>query len=397
MRIAILTSGILPVPAVQGGAVENLVDFYLEYNNEHHLHDMTVYSVWHPDVVKHPALKSSVNHYHYIRTEGVIAKLGKLVYRCFHRRDEYYHYTIEYYLEQALRHIKKQNYDLVVLENRPGYALKMIGNTYTRLVYHLHNDILNNTTNCYQTVYQAATLILVVSDYIRKRVLTILPEDKKTQVVFNGINLSAFSCGKTICRNSIGVNPNDFLLVFSGRVTVEKGLMELVEAMRLLTYSPDIKLLILGSSFYGNTEHEDEFVMMLQEKSKSLGDRIIFTGFIPYGQMPAYLHLADLAVLPSVWEEPFGLTCVEAMAAGLPVVTTNRGAIPEVVDENCAVMLELGEQFVENLAAAILNLYQHPDKRMQMAKASVQRAQLFDKEIYAKKFFDAIESIDEPC
>ena len=45
MRIAILTSGILPVPAVQGGAVENLVDFYLEYNDRHRLHDITVYSI----------------------------------------------------------------------------------------------------------------------------------------------------------------------------------------------------------------------------------------------------------------------------------------------------------------------------------------------------------------
>lgn len=45
MRIAILTSGILPVPAVQGGSVENLIDYYLEYNNQHSLHDISVYSV----------------------------------------------------------------------------------------------------------------------------------------------------------------------------------------------------------------------------------------------------------------------------------------------------------------------------------------------------------------
>lgn len=45
MRIAILTSGILPIPAVLGGAVENLIDYYLEYNNQHSLHDISVYSV----------------------------------------------------------------------------------------------------------------------------------------------------------------------------------------------------------------------------------------------------------------------------------------------------------------------------------------------------------------
>ena len=45
MKIAILTSGILPVPAVLGGAVENLIDFYLEYNERHQLHDITIYII----------------------------------------------------------------------------------------------------------------------------------------------------------------------------------------------------------------------------------------------------------------------------------------------------------------------------------------------------------------
>ena len=71
MKIAILTSGILPVPAVQGGAVENLVDFYLEYNDKHRLHDITVYSVWHPD------LKSEVNHYKYIKVNNLLAQLKR--------------------------------------------------------------------------------------------------------------------------------------------------------------------------------------------------------------------------------------------------------------------------------------------------------------------------------
>ena len=49
MKIAILTSGILPVPAVQGGAVENLIDYCLEYNERHSLHEIMVFSVNHPN------------------------------------------------------------------------------------------------------------------------------------------------------------------------------------------------------------------------------------------------------------------------------------------------------------------------------------------------------------
>ena len=75
MKIAILTSGVLPIPSVQGGAVENLIDFCLEYNDRHQLHDITVYSIYNPEVKNHPASNSIVNHYRYIKTNGNIAKI----------------------------------------------------------------------------------------------------------------------------------------------------------------------------------------------------------------------------------------------------------------------------------------------------------------------------------
>ena len=81
MKIAILTSGILPVPAVQGGTVEILIDYYLKYNDQHRLHDITVYSVWHSDVKKYPILKSNVNHYKYIKVTGWLQDLYHTI-RC---------------------------------------------------------------------------------------------------------------------------------------------------------------------------------------------------------------------------------------------------------------------------------------------------------------------------
>ena len=101
MKIAILTSGILPVPAVQGGAVENLVDFYLEYNERHRLHDITVYSVWHPAVEHHPALQSEVNHYRYVKVDTPWAKMKKRLHKWTHA-EGYYHYTIEYFLNEVV-------------------------------------------------------------------------------------------------------------------------------------------------------------------------------------------------------------------------------------------------------------------------------------------------------
>ena len=149
--------------------------------------------------------------------------------------------------------------------------------------------------------------------------------------------------------------------------------------------------MILGGTFYGNAINEDEFVRSLKVKAESIKRKLHFTGFIPYEDVPNYLRIADIAVLPSMWEEPFGLTIVEAMAAGLPLVTTRSGGIPEIC-EGVATIVEK-ENVVNNLKEAILDLYHHPEKRRQMAAAALERAKMFDKESYAKNFFAAIESL----
>jgi glycosyltransferase involved in cell wall biosynthesis len=83
----------------------------------------------------------------------------------------------------------------------------------------------------------------------------------------------------------------------------------------------------------------------------------------------------------------------EAQAAGLPIITTKRGGILEVVSKQNAILLDTDEHFIKNLAAAILELYEHPEKRKQMAAASLERSKLFDKETYAKNFFEALKGI----
>ena len=392
MKIAILTSGILPVPAVQGGAVENLIDFYLAYNNEHHLHDITVYSVWHPDIVNHHVLNSKVNHYIYIKVNGLYAKLKKKWYQLTHKK-EYYHYTIEFYLHKAMIDIHRKDFDIIIMENRPAYALKIKEVTNARIVYHLHNEKLDKEVAKAQEIYNAASLIITVSDYIKRRVQTINPQDTKTRTVHNGINLSAFSNLTKSDRSIMGFKENDFIIVFSGRVNRDKGIMELIKAMNLLKDYPHIKLMIIGSTFFGDATKDDDFTTGLKDKAKPLKERIIFTGFIPYSLMPKYLKMANVAVIPSIWNDPFPTTVLEAQAMGIPIITTRRGGIPEEVTEENAILLKTDEHLVEKLATAILDLYNNPEKRKQMSAISLERSKLFDKETYAKNFFAALEDI----
>jgi len=179
-------------------------------------------------------------------------------------------------------------------------------------------------------------------------------------------------------------------MVFSGRVTAEKGIMQLIEAMTLLQDIPRIKLLVIGSSFYGNDDNENAFANALRGKAAHLSDRIIFTGFIPYAQMPIYLQMADIAVIPSVWDDPFPTTVLEAQAMGLPIISTRRGGIPEQVTEESAILLDTDECFVDNLASAIRNLYQHPEKRKALGQAGLLHSQYFNKERFAKDFFNSL-------
>lgn len=396
MKIAVLTSGILPVPAIQGGAVENFLDFFLEYNDIHQKHNITVYSILAPHVKEHHALKSNVNHYHFINTNSLWAKFRKYIIakKC---PNTYHHYSIEFFLYESLKHIRKQDYDIIILNNRPGYAEILDDKTYAKLVYNLYNDKLNDTTRSHQQIYNAASLIISTSNYISNRVRTIGDYENKCVTVYSGIEIDKFTpnFSPRVGRKDMGLKSSDFVLLFSGRLNKEKGVMELVSAIQRLDNYPNIKLLIIGSSFFGNTNKDDEFIQSLKQKATNVKERIIFTGFIPYDMMPDYLKLADVATIPSNWDDPFPTTVLEAQAMGLPIITTRRGGIPEEVTEDNAILLETDEHFVDNLANAILDLYQHPEKREAMAKASLERSKLFDKETYAKNFFAAIENIEK--
>ena len=392
MKIAILTSGILPIPAVNGGAVENHIDFYLKYNHEHQLHDITVFSIWDDKIKGHGALESNVNHYVYIKSKSLWAKIKKNILKHLPTfRQGYYHYTIEYFFHEAWKRLNTQHFDVILLDNRPGYAVHINVPEETKLFVYLHNDLLNNKTKAYQEIYDKSTRILTVSNYISNCVKTINPHDTKCFTILNGINRKAFSPSivGTISRQELGLNDSDFVMVFSGRITPEKGVSELIEAMIKLKALSNLKLLILGSPFFGDTANEDAFVKSLKIQAEPIKDRILFTGFISYSKMPSYLRISDIAVIPSLWDDPCPNTVLEAQAMGLPIITTRRGGIPEEVTEQNAILLPTTDSFVKDLTEAIRGLYHDPERRKEMGKRSLEHSEYYNEQRYAEDFFKA--------
>lgn len=390
MKIAILTSGILPIPAVQGGAVENLIDFYLDYNDRKKLHDITVFSISDKRTKGHKALLSDVNHYRYINTNSIYARIRKKIDKIIHKKHGYYDVHIEYFIKKVSKEIKKEKFDIIIMENRPGFVLHF--NKDYRIIYHLHNDNLNSKCPNSKIIYNLADRIICVSDYICKCVQTIENNCNKVLTVYNGIDVSYFKKKDfNLNRDSLGLKENDFVVCFIGRIIPDKGIRQLLEAMLLLREYKQIKLLIIGSSFLGCKSGNSHFLEQLNEMVEPIQSNIHFTGYINYNKVPAYLHLADIAVVPSVWEEPFGLTCIEALAAGLPLITTAKGGIPEVVNQECAEILCADNSLPQSLANSILALYNNEKRRQQMSKAAVEHACCFDKDEYSNNFFKAIE------
>jgi glycosyltransferase involved in cell wall biosynthesis len=139
---------------------------------------------------------------------------------------------------------------------------------------------------------------------------------KKIRVVYNGIDLEAFQPLKNIKKLP-------HTLIFVGNTDDrKKGISYLLQAMQLL--ENDIKLIVVD----GGAARKD-FASKLV-KRYGLKDRVIFTGNVTQDRLIRLYAAAQIAVIPSLYEG-FGFPAAEAMACGLPVVSTWAGALPEVV------------------------------------------------------------------
>ncbi|WP_153056793.1 glycosyltransferase, partial [Streptococcus suis] len=94
-----------------------------------------------------------------------------------------------------------------------------------------------------------------------------------------------------------------------------------------------------------------------QTLAAQASERVIFTGYIDYRDIPKYHQISDCIVIPSIWDEPAGLTVCEALLSAKNLITTNTGGIPEIVEGSEAVVVASDVNIVENLKSALLHVY----------------------------------------
>ena len=386
MKVAIITSGILPVPAILGGAVENLIDIYLDYNERHHLHNITIYSVNHPHINEDKAIHSKVNHYVFIDTKSLWARLRARFYALFHK-NECYSYKLEYFFEKVYKKIKRKEFDLIILENRPGFAIKLKQRLNTTIISHLHTNMICASDEKTKSIVRATDRFVVVSDYLRREI-DMVGVRHKTVVVHNGIcsELFSYNKSKVEAREILGFGKNEFIVIYTGRLVPDKGIKELLQAFVLLNDEPDIKLIVVGGENFADSKNVNPFIEELYELGQQSKGTVRFTGFVPYKDLPKYLAIADVAVVPSHINEALGMTCIEATAMGLPVIATNDGGIPETLVGQKHILIDKNKDLVQELTQAILEI-----KSNYQNYTGNHLNPEFTTEEYSKRFFDSIK------
>lgn len=404
MKVAILTSGVAPVPPTKGGAVECLVEHILNENEINKEVDIDLYSIYEKDaeLISHKYKKTNFKYINssrivrfidnsvYFIINNIFGKKDNMKFRNIFKRFEYIH--------KLKKSIYLNNYDKVVLQNHPTLFLSLKGkNEYkykNKYYIHLHNEV-KSLYGC-DKVAMGCNKIIGISSFICKSTSEFIkdyPKDKFS-ILYNCIDTNKFNKELWIydrenLRRKYGIKENEIVMIFSGRLTQEKGIKELIKALKLIE-SNNIKLLVVGSYFY-NSDMSSSQSNEIDSLVKDIKDKIIFTGYIKYDEIPKVYAIADFAVLPSMWEEPAGLTIIESMSTGLPIITTESGGIPEYVTKKCAFIIKRDKYIIKNLAEKIDILSNDKELREVMGKASRERALKFNIKDYYRNFINIIK------
>ena len=181
----------------------------------------------------------------------------------------------------------------------------------------------------YRRYINKACLITAVSRAAAK-FIEHFAEDKKIAVVPNGVDIELFESVEKNIQPNLSEKP---IILYIGRLAYRKGLQVLVRAMPfILKEIPNAHLLIAGKGYM------DSFIRMLI-KSLNLEGNVTMLGFIPDEKLPELYASSRLFVMPSLYCESFGVTLLEAMASGRPVIASNVGGIPEVVKDGVTGLL----------------------------------------------------------
>lgn len=348
MKIAIITSGLLPVPATKGGAIETLLDTFISENEKQKKANITVFSI------SDKKAKEKVKIDNYSKTKYVfINGASNFIIRVINKLLKRNIPINKYYQKKVIKIIQKEEYDYVIVENYPELVLSL---EKFKVIPYIHSDVFNKDISNCEEILSDSYKVITVSNFIKEKVLEINPNYRdKVVTVYNSIDFEKLEKEEYInyrnsYREKYKIDKTDFVFAYLGRISKEKGTLELIKAFNKVNI-PNKKLLIIGGIWYGSKKKNS----YLEELEKISGSDIIYTGYVEHCDIRKILCAVDVGIVPSICNEAAGLSVVEFMNTGNIVIASDMGGIKEYLNKenNYLVKYENNDTFINELCEAM--------------------------------------------
>ena len=256
----------------------------------------------------------------------------------------------------------------IVLQNDPEMAVYLRSAfPNARILHHFHNS--NECDERFREDFpRAAFIVTAVSHHCADWNQRYFKTD--VQVLYNGVDIARFVPDSSSSSELPVIN-------FVGRLDRQKAPDLLLRAALLLAEKRrDFRVQILGSRYYGYSEPDSyqTEIQRLSQELENLGIQVRRPGFINRSHLPRELLKAQIHVVPSRWDEPFGLVTLEGMACGLATVGSRTGGTPEVIDD-AGFLFE--KDCVEELSGCLFRLIDDKQLRVEMGRKARRRAEEF--------------------
>lgn len=235
---------------------------------------------------------------------------------------------------------KKNNYNAIwsIMASFSGFAAVFFKMTHSRIPFILNlqeGDPIPYIKRqvwfvypLFQQIFRRAEIIHALSNYLAQFARD-MGAKGIVEVIPNGVNPKLFSKQYSAeeikaTRSELGLSAADKVLITTSRLVKKNGVGDVIASLPLLP--EQVKFVIIG---IGQLEQE----LKAQVKNLNLGHRVIFAGLKPNHKLPGYLAASDIFIRPSL-SEGQGISFIEAMAAGIPVITTPVGGIPDFLKNN---------------------------------------------------------------
>lgn len=287
-----------------------------------------------------------------------------------------------YFMEKAAERVIKK------MKNKPdvlyghflapsGIAVARLGKTFNIPSFFAygesHDTIGQSGLENAKKEMETINGVIAVSTFLKNNIIEkgIVPEHK-VEVFPNGIRGDRFKqYDKYKARVKLNLPKDDIIVAFVGGFNERKGILRVCEAIQKV---PNVKLICAGAG-----------------EQKPFGEQCIFANALKPEEVPILNSAADMFVLPTLLEGCSNAV-VEAMACGLPIISSNLPFNDDILDDSCAIRID--PRNIEQISEAIKYLSENPNKRQLMSIKALEKAETLTLDVRAKNI---IEFIDRKC